>query len=94
MTISCFAGATGGFIAGLPCFQPPHALFRDDDHFYEMQDKYPKSYLKNCDESYAAAKAGFDQIKTILKKKRDEMPGDPDDVIEELVQEIWTEMRM
>ena len=59
-----------------------------------MQDKYPKSYLKDCDESYAAAKAGFDQIKTILKQKRDEMPGDPDDVIEELVQEIWTEMRM
>lgn len=63
LTISCFAGLTGGFIAGLPCFQPPHALFRDDDHFFEMQDKYPKSYLRDCDESYAAAKANFDQIK-------------------------------
>ena len=59
-----------------------------------MQEKYPKSYLKDCDESYAAAKAGFDQIKKILKEKREEMPGDPDEVIEELVQEIWTEIGM
>lgn len=92
MTISCFAGLTGGFIAGLPIFQPPHALFRDDDHFYEMQEKYPKSYLKNCDESYAAAKAGYDQIKQIMKQKTEEMPGDPDQVIEVLVQDIWAEM--
>lgn len=59
-----------------------------------MSDKYPKSYLKNCDESYSAAKANFDQIKQILKQKREEMPGDPDMVIDELVQEIWNEKKM
>jgi hypothetical protein len=29
-----------------------------------------------------------------LSQKRAEMPGDPDEVIEELVQEIWTEIGM
>jgi hypothetical protein len=29
-----------------------------------------------------------------LKQKRDEMPGDPNEVIGELVQEIWTEKGM
>jgi hypothetical protein len=59
-----------------------------------MKDKYPKSYLKNCDESYAAAKINFEQIKLILKQKRDEMPGNPDEVIDELVLEIWQEKGM
>ena len=59
-----------------------------------MQDKYPKSYLKNCDESYADAKANFDQIKAVIKKKREETPGDPDEVIDELVEEIWMEKGM
>jgi len=29
-----------------------------------------------------------------LKQKREEMPGDPDMVIDELVQEIWIEKKM
>lgn len=59
-----------------------------------MSEKYPKSYLKNCDESYAAAKAGYDQIKQLMKQKMEEMPGDPDQIIEVLVQDIWAEMGM
>jgi len=52
LVISMSSGAIGGFICSRAIFKPPHALFRDDDHFFEMKDKYPKSYLKGCDENY------------------------------------------
>jgi len=58
--ISIFSGALGGFVAGTEFFQPPHSLFRDDDHFTEMKEKYPKSYLKDTDEDYEKAKVSFD----------------------------------
>ena len=60
MFIAIFSGSLGGFIAGTDFFQPPHSLFRDDDHFYEMKGKYPKSYLKDSDENYEQAKASFE----------------------------------
>jgi len=69
------SGAIGGLICNCGCFQPPHALFRDDDHFIDMQEKYPKSYLKGCDENYDIARMGFEKIKAILTKKRKEMKG-------------------
>jgi len=50
-----FGGATGGWICNRPFFQPPRALYRDDDHFDSMKEKYPKSYLKGCDENYYMA---------------------------------------
>jgi len=31
-----------------------------------MKEKYPKSYLKNCDENYDEARQGFEQVKEIL----------------------------
>lgn len=83
------SGATGGWICSLSIFQPPHALFRDDDHFFEMKDKYPKSYLKGCDENYEDAREGFNKIKEILTQKRSEMKGNQEQAIEELVTEIW-----
>jgi len=64
------SGAIGGFICSRSIFQPPHALFRDDDHFFEMRDKYPKSYIKGCDENYEAARASFEKIKDMLTQKR------------------------
>jgi hypothetical protein len=65
-----FSGATGGWICNRPFFQPPSALFRDDDHFDDMKEKYPKSYLKGCDENYEIAKEGFEKIKEVLTQKR------------------------
>ena len=73
LAISMSSGAIGGFICSLAIFQPPHALFRDDDHFFEMKDKYPKSYLKGCDENYDEARAGFEKIKSMLTEKRKQM---------------------
>lgn len=84
------SGAIGGFICSRSIFQPPHALFRDDDHFFEMRDKYPKSYIKGCDENYEAARASFEKIKDMLTQKRNQMKGNQEVAIEELVTEIWT----
>jgi hypothetical protein len=50
--ISLSSGAIGGWICSFAIFQPPHALFMDNDHFLHMEEKYPKSYLKGCDENY------------------------------------------
>jgi hypothetical protein len=35
-----------------------------------MKEKYPKSYLKGCDENYEEAREGFEQIKELLTQKR------------------------
>jgi hypothetical protein len=40
-----------------------------------MREKYPKSYLKGCDENYEIAREGFNKIKDILTQKRQEMKG-------------------
>ena len=47
-----------------------HALFRDDDHFYDVIHKYPKSYLKGTDEHYNETKGTIDQIKEFLQKQQ------------------------
>mgnify|MGYP000491660802 CR=1 FL=1 len=54
-----------------------------------MKEKYPKSYLKGCDESYDDARKGFEQVKEILTQKRAQMKGDQEQAIGELVTEIW-----
>jgi hypothetical protein len=54
-----------------------------------MKEKYPDSYLKGCDEYLENAREGFIKIKEILTKKRNEMKGDQELAIEELVTEIW-----
>jgi len=54
-----------------------------------MRGKYPKSYLKGCDENYEIAREGFNKIKSILTTKRQEMEGNQEEAIEELVTEIW-----
>jgi hypothetical protein len=52
LVISLATGAFSGFIASREIFNPVHALFRDDDHFYDMLHKYPKNYLIGTDEHY------------------------------------------
>ena len=91
LAISICAGLSGGWLCSLSTMQPPHALFRDDDHFHEMVHKYPKSYLLGGDETYEAAKATFDQISKVLKQKRAELGGDADSAIDQLVNEIWND---
>lgn len=54
-----------------------------------MKEKYPKSYLKGCDENYEIAREGFNKIKEILIQKRQEMEGNQEEGIEKLVTEIW-----
>jgi len=53
--VAIFAGATGGFICSLSCFNPPHALFKDDDHIHEAETRYPKKFFIDTDEKYAQA---------------------------------------
>jgi hypothetical protein len=89
LAIAILSGLTGGWMCSLSIWQPPHALFRDDDHFHDMAHKYPASYLVGGDETYEAAKATFDQIKGVLIQKRKEISGDADKAVEELVNEIW-----
>jgi len=40
-----------------------------------MREKYPKSYLRGCDENYEMARVGFNIIKDMLITKRKEMKG-------------------
>lgn len=94
LAISILAGLTGGWMCSLSIWQPPHALFRDDDHFHDMAHKYPPSYLIGGDETYEAAKATFGQIKDVLIQKRREISGDADKAVEELVNEIWEDRGM
>ena len=50
--LAIFSGVTGGFLASLEFFQPPHALFKDDDHFEEAVHCYPADYKEGGDEVY------------------------------------------
>jgi ammonium transporter Rh len=55
ISVSIFAGATGGLICSMKCFNPVSALFKDDDHIEEATGKYPKKFLMDTDETYPIA---------------------------------------
>jgi hypothetical protein len=38
--IAILSGIIGGSIASCSLFNPPHALFRDDEHFEEVLKRY------------------------------------------------------
>ena len=57
--ISIVSGYIGGWICSCECFAPPHALFRDDDHFHEALENYPPEYFTNCDEAGEYAVEGL-----------------------------------
>lgn len=59
LVISLGSGALSGYIASREIFNPVYALFRDDDHFYDMIHKYPKSYLEGTDEHYHEIKSSL-----------------------------------
>jgi hypothetical protein len=66
LVISIVGGAISGWLSSFDIWHPAHALFRDDDHFYDMLHKYPKSYLKHTDEHYSETKDTIIQIKEFL----------------------------
>ena len=47
-------------------WNPVHALFRDDDHFYHVDTQYPREYLMRTDESNAYGKEALMKIREIL----------------------------
>jgi ammonium transporter Rh len=59
LAISIVSGISGGFISGLSIWQPVHSLYRDDDHFEGVMEKYPAEYLVGGDEVYDEAKGTF-----------------------------------
>jgi len=56
LVIALLAGVTGGWMCSLSIWQPPHALFKDDDHFYHVVQHYPAEWLaEEGDETYEAS---------------------------------------
>lgn len=53
--IAITSGIVGGWIASWKIFSPPHALFRDDEHFEEVFKRYNLSYLEGNDERLTEA---------------------------------------
>ena len=66
LAISITSGLAGGFLCSMDCFHPLHALFRDDDHFVHVLQKYPKHYLEISDESVEYAKQALGEIRNAL----------------------------
>ena len=63
------SGLSGGFLCSLDFWKPVHALFRDDDHFAHVLEKYPQHYLENVDESVHYGKVAIGNIQTVLIEK-------------------------
>jgi hypothetical protein len=53
--IAIASGIVGGWIASWKIFSPPHALFRDDEHFEEVFKRYNLSYFEGNDERLTEA---------------------------------------
>ena len=78
--ISIAAGASGGFLCKFDFWHPVHALFKDDDHFYEVVEHYPREYLFGGDEVYDEGKANFHDVQHALSACRAQMHGDAEQV--------------
>lgn len=68
LVIAILSGFAGGKLCSFDFWKPMHALFRDDDHFHHVLQKYPRSYLEVSDESIEYAKEAILDIQTILTK--------------------------
>jgi hypothetical protein len=89
--ISIAAGASGGFLCKFDFWHPVHALFKDDDHFYEVVEHYPREYLFGGDEVYDEGKANFHDVQHALSACRAQMHGDAEQIIDKLMLEVWAE---
>jgi len=86
LVLSLATGAFSGFIASRDIFSPVHALFRDDDHFYDMIHKYPKSYLEGTDEHYNEIKSSLDQMKSFFLQQ---ITGDSQFSFKAIAEKVW-----
>jgi len=66
LAIAILSGLAGGFLCSMDCWKPVHALFRDDDHFHHVLQKYPKHYLEVSDEAVEYAKQAIYEIQAAL----------------------------
>ena len=89
--IALLAGISGGFVCSLSIWQPVHALYRDDDHFFDVVLKYPAEYLVGGDEVYDEARASLKDIQDALTVRRKLMEGHAEEVIDKMVNDIWDE---
>jgi hypothetical protein len=91
LVISLLSGALGGYLVSLDIFQPVHALFRDDDHFYDVIHKYPKSYLHGTDEHYHETKSTLVQIKEFLQKAQAAHKGEEAFSFQAIATKVWND---
>jgi hypothetical protein len=89
LVISLSSGAIGGYFASFDIFNPVHALFRDDDHFYDVIHKYPKSYLQGTDEHYHETKSTLVQIKEFLQIQQSAHQGDEAFSFKTMASNVW-----
>lgn len=68
LCLSILSGVVGGTVCGFDMWCPVHALFREDDHFTQALQKYPKEYLENTDEAIEYGKQALYDIRDILKR--------------------------
>jgi hypothetical protein len=69
LAIAILSGLSGGFLCSLDFWNPVHALFRDDDHFYHVIKKYPQHYLENVDEAISYGKVALFNLRDIMISK-------------------------
>ena len=87
--ISIISGIIGGWIASQSIFSPPHALFRDDDHFEEVLKRYNIRNLKGNDERLSEALKIFKLVRKHISAK-DSLNHDKEH-LDELVNQAWLE---
>ena len=67
---SIISGAIGGAICGTSVFSPPHALFRDDDHFYGVLNYYTKSFLQEGNQYFNNVQQFLNCMKDFIADKQ------------------------
>ena len=86
--IAILSGIIGGSICSWSIFSPPHALFRDDDHFEEVLKRYNIKDLEGNDERLSEALSIFKLVKKHINAK-DSIDHDKDH-LEELINQAWS----
>ena len=90
--ISITSGLVGGWIASWTIFNPPHVLFRDDEHFEEVFKRYKLSYFEGNDERLAEA---LNVLKLIRKHIISKESVDHDKPhLEDLISQAWQEQNI
>ena len=89
LVISILSAIIGGWIASWSIFSPPHALYRDDDHFEEVLKRYNIKNLEGNDERLSEALKIFKLVRKYISTK-DSLDHDKEH-LDELVNQAWLE---